>query len=516
MVTSVSAEISDRTTRFVRTYLNSGGRDSSELFASRKLSIAGNEALLREYNGQVMVLALVNLLSRFHPHITSTLPSGITNHVWVPFGAENDLSSCMEGIAEGIGSCVDRVDDRQRADVLVSVGETDTEADHKITINSDGWLSSIATNDNKLDFVSKNENAIGALSAACFGAAEAFRRVLQSLGSTDRRIRQKYQELVFSALDYSVNNPEAPNPRLPVKIDIESLLMVGVGAVANGLILALNTISGLHGTVTVIDPQVYEASNINRCVMASRNDIGTPKTAVLASGYNSRIRVIPSQNRYESFRRTSGKLDMVVETIDENEPRVTIQSDLPKILLHGATGDEIATISRHNFIDDACLGCIFSESASIADSIAWETGLPPEEVTFLLESNSPITAEQVARIAEKTGISLSRLQSFVGLPLTELYTREICGVVKIEVQQREIAATVSFVSALPGILLAGEVIKERVGEFGAYCLNNYLTLSLFNPSSRWLLVRPKDERCKCLCSHPIMQERYVEKWLRQK
>jgi len=512
MVTSVSAEISDRTTRFVRTYLNSGDRDASELFTSRKLCIAGNEALLREYNGQVMVLALVNLLSRFHPHITSTLPSGITNDVWIPFGAENDLCSCMEGIAEGIGSRVDRVEDRQRADVLISVGDTDTEADHKITINSDGWLSSIAMNDNELNFVSKNENAIGALSAACFGAAEAFRRVLESLGSTDRRIRQKYHELAFSALDYSVNNPEAPNPRLPGRIDLKNLLMVGAGAVANGFLLALNTIGGLCGAVTILDPQVYEASNINRCVMTSRNDVGTSKAAVLASGCNSRIKAIPCQGRYESFRRTLGKRDTVVETIDENEPRVTIQSDLPRMILHGATGDEIATISRHNFLEGACLGCLFSESSSLADSIAQETGLLSEEVVFLLESKSPITAEQVVRISEKTRIRLSHLQPFVGLPLTELYTREICGVARIEVRQREINAAVSFVSALPGILLAGELIKERVSEFAAYQLNNYLKLSLFNPLSRWLLTRPKEERCKCLCSHPIMQQTYREKW----
>jgi molybdopterin/thiamine biosynthesis adenylyltransferase len=421
----------------------------------------------------------------------------------------------MEGIAEGIGSRVDTVEDKQRADVLVSVGETNIEADHKITINSDGWLAFVVINDNKLDFVSKNGNAIGALCAACFGAAEAFRHILESLGSTDRRIRQKYSELVFSTLDYSVDAPEGPNPPLPAKIDIKSLLMVGAGAVANGLVLALNTITGLYGTVTVIDPQLYEASNINRCVMASCNDIGTSKAAALAARCNSEIRTIPCQDRYESFRRSANKLDTVVETIDENEPRIIIQSDLPRILFHGATGDEIATISRHNFIDDACLGCLFSESVSVADSIARETGLLPEEVSFLLESKSPINAEQVARIAEKTGISQSRLKRFVGLSLTELYTSEICGVARIELQQEYVASTVSFVSTLPGILLAGEVIKERVGEFGAYRLNNYLTLSTFNPSSRWLLVRPKDERCKCLCSHPIMRETYIEKWLRQ-
>ncbi len=511
----MSKDISDRTTRFVKGYLNAGVRDTVELFSNLNLSIGGNEEVLRGYNGQVMVLALVNLLARFHPSITSAVPSGIENQIWVPFGHDKELSNCMRNIAEGTGSHINHNESGQKIDVFVSIGTTDTKAEHKVTINSDGWLSFVATDGNRFDFVSDNKNAIGALSAACFGAAEAFRRLLELLGSTDRRIRSKYSELIFSTLDYSANDLKVPNPQLPDKIDIRDLVIVGAGAVANSLILALNTVPELTGMATILDDQTYEASNINRCVMASRADIGVPKTVAIASSCSDRIRAVPFQDRYESFRRTDGKLDLVVSTIDENEPRITIQSDLPRVLLHGATGDEIATISRHNFIDGACLGCLFSENTSVADSIARETGLPPEEVTFLLESNSPITSEQVARIAEKTGISPSRFEPFVGLPLTELYTREICGVARIEVQQEEIAATVSFVSALPGILLAGEVIKERVSEFGAHRLNNYLTLSLFNPSSRWLLVRPKDERCKCLCSHPIMQERYVEKWPRQ-
>jgi molybdopterin/thiamine biosynthesis adenylyltransferase len=460
-----------------------------------------------------MILALVNLLARFHPHITSTVPSGIENQIWVPFGYDKDLLNCMRTIAEGIGSHIEPTESQQKVGILVSVGATDITAEHKITINSDGWLSFIAIDDNKFDLVSDNKNAIGALSAACFGVADVFRHFLESLGSADRRIRSKYHELIFSTLDYSVNNLMTPNPQLPDKIDIKDMVVVGAGAVANSLILALNTTSELTGMVTILDDQTYEASNINRCVMVSRANVGMSKTVAIASACSDKIRTIPFQGRYESFRRSGFQYDLVVSTIDENEPRITIQSDLPRVLLHGATGNEIATISRHNFIDGACLGCLFSESTSIADSITRETGLPPEEVTFLLESNSPITAEQAARIAEKTRISLSRLEPFVGLPLTELYAHEICGVAKIEVQHKEIVASVSFVSALPGILLAGEVIKERVGEFGAYCLNNYLTLSLFNPSSRWLLVRPKDERCKCLCSHPIMQERYMEKWM---
>ena len=140
-------------------------------------------------------------------------------------------------------------------------------------------------------------------------------------------------------------------------------------------------------------------------------------------------------------------------------------------------------------------------------------GLTPEEVKTLLKSNLPVTQEHVARIATNTGIALSRLKHYIGIPFIEFYNQQICGVVTAKVGEREIAATASFVSALPGVFLAGEIIKERISSLRKFTLNNYLKLSVFNPSSRWLLNRPKDERCRCLCDHPIMQETYKKKWI---
>lgn len=216
--------------------------------------------------------------------------------------------------------------------------------------------------------------------------------------------------------------------------------------------------------------------------------------------------------RYENSELRKQKLELVVSTVDESPPRFAIQSDLPRILLHGATGEHICTISRHDFLNGACLGCLFFEKTdSLSMRLSNETGLDVQRVEALL-SDAVVTVEDVTQIIAKTGLQVERLNAFVGKSFLELYAKEVCGMVTTQIGEEEIAASGSFISGLAGTLLAGELLKEREAGLAAWRLNNHLSMSLFNPSSRWLQERPKDERCNCFCSSDIMVDAYKEKW----
>jgi len=507
----MSIEISDRTTRFARIYTDLGESNTSEAFSKFAIGIVGNSGLLKTHNGQVMAIAIANLLPRFHPHLKIILPEGIERRVWVPFGYDGDLRTCMSNIITMIGSQVD-LDDSSDMDILISIGKTLHHAHHKISINSDGWNAYFSVDDECIDFMSRNDNAIGALTAASFAAAEAFRRLLELLGSKDRRIQLRRRTFSFSALDYSVNDCTAPNLSLPEMIDIQDVTVVGAGAVANGLIFALGCMPNIKGVIRIVDPQSYDITNLNRCLLANISHVGLHKAKAILNIRFEHLQIIPFVGRYETFRQKRKKLELVISTIDENDPRIIIQSDLPKLLLHGATGENVATISRHNFIDCACLGCLFSEYEPLTTRISRETGITIEEVEKLLAEEIVVSQEQILRIALKTGIPYEKIACYIGKPFVKLYNREICGVVTVDLSQQQVAATAPFVSALPGILLTSEIIKEKIQELAPFRLNNYLSISLFSPSARWLQKRPKEERCRCLCSDPIMIELYQKKW----
>ena len=507
----MSKEISDRTNRFAESYLKSGRIECSAAFLKFNFGVTGNRDLLSTYNGQAMLLSLVNIVARFHPSLHLLIPEDIETLVWVPFGQDRNLNKCAENITILVGSRVSKQD--CCLDVLISIGKTGLTAKHKVTINSDGWLSFLSLDTGRLDFVSHNNNAIGALASSCFGAGEAFRRLLELLGSSNRAVILKQRNLIFSTLDYSLNTATAPNPALPSNVDLGAITVVGAGAVANGLIFALGVIPGLTTQVSIIDDQAYdEGSNLNRCLLANLSDKSKPKVASIASIKFDGVRIIPYQSRYESLKTSLKTSEIVLSTIDENKPRTIIQSDLPRLLFHGATGNNVGTISRHDFLNDACLGCLFFDDEIVSNNIAKETGLPYDKASKLLATELPLSTDEIRIVAEKSGIAIGTIEQYVGKPLAELYRKEICGVVKVNIAETEVAGTASFVSALPGVLLAGELLKEQISQFKQFRLSNYLSLSLFNPAYRWLLKKPKDERCSCLCGDQIMQHAYKEKW----
>lgn len=512
-MSELSEGIGDRTNRFATDFLEPGEREIRNDFAKFKVAITGNRELLQTRPGQATFLTLANLIARFLPHFLFDIPEVLSTSVWVPFAAAPLLNQCVIETATKIGSMAESHNARN-ADVLISVGSTDSEATYKISIDCDGWNAYFSNQGSirKL-IISRKENVIGGLLAACFGAADTFRRLLECIGSKDRRILRQPKPFSFSALDYSVNNEFAPNPDLRHNINLGELSVIGAGAVGNGLIYTLGMMPDIKGRINVVDPDSYDATSMNRCLAVCNDQVGVPKPTGLASlKFDNNLRIIPFATSYELFREQQGTPEVAVATVDNNKARIQIQSDLPRILFHGATGENVGTIFSCHFLDGACLGCLFLEDQEpLSLTISRSTGLSLGEVDRILRERTPLTTNDIERIQARTNLG-SRLSDLVGHSLEELYAREICGVMHVNAGQEEIAGTVSFVSAIPGVLLAGEIMKTNIPELRRFSLNNYLTMSAFNPSVRWLLTKEKEPRCKCYCSSPVMVDSFQSKW----
>lgn len=518
-------EISDRTDRLLKLLHPSLNENSMKAFSRFDLTLTGNKDVLSTYNGQVMALGAINQLARIFPNVRILIPAGIKNLVSVPFGQDIDLSQCAENIKQMIQRGLRLyLQSDEKFGIMISVGKQDLlHSDYEIVINSDGWHSYVCAQgneqDTRLSEPSKNANPIGALSATSLAVAEAFRKMLELLGSSERRTRKKYTDLYFSTLDFSVNESLTQiNPYLTEVVDLREITLVGAGAVSNGLMFALFLMQNhLKAKINVVDYQKYSLTDLNRCLMIEMSQVPGAKATEISSPFlklsTSKIIVKDYVERYEESELHKQKLEFVISTVDENPPRLVIQSDLPRILLHGATGEEISTISRHDFLNGACLGCLFFEKDnSLTTKISNETGLDDHYVERLL-IEPLITESDIVNIAGRTKLTTERLSPFLGKPFLELYAQEICGVITTQVDKEAIAASASFVSALTGTLLAGELLKEREENLAKWHLNNHLSMSVFDPSKRWLHERPKDDRCSCFCSSKIMVDAYKEKWL---
>jgi hypothetical protein len=398
---------------------------------------------------------------------------------------------------------------------LIAIGPDQLDAPFSVAINSDGWLAELSDRAD-LDYSSYSPNPIGAQAAATLGAAEVFKEILRRLGSDTAAVKKRVSSIRFSTLDLTVNKDNPPNPELPSIIRLGDVYLVGAGAVGSSLVYSMRYVQGLSGRLTAIDFDVVDNTNLNRYLTARRADVGRAKVDVVSDFlHGSDVSVSSSRKSYESFVKERGQksLPLVVSTVDNNQAREHIQSDLPREILHGATHEQTFVISRHDFINGACLGCLFfRKPKTYSEQIADETGILLPEVERVLEAGGPFTVEHLMSMVERRGVLKDKYLKSIGRPFKEVYAREICGTLTVQVGDRSEAATASFVSSMPGILLMGEILKERIPELSEYRLSNYFQMSLFSPEANKPFFRQKDPRCVCLCGDPIMVDAYRKKW----
>lgn len=512
-------DINNRTNRFVEAFLPMKDRDDRFKFDDFVVGVSVGKKLADTIAGQVMVLTAINVLGRFARKLVLVTNPLVTRRIHIPGTRSERLPTAIFDFSKSIDSALTLQNQKSfagRLDALVKIGPSDLMSPFTLSINSNGWIAELSYH-RDLDYATDDPNPFGPEAAATLAGAEIFKEILRRLGSKAPAIQKKSSDVLFSTLEFSANSRNLVNPELPEEIDLKSIFLVGAGAVGSSFVYSLGNVRGLSGNMTVIDFDTVDTTNLNRYLAAGLADIGRPKVDV-ASGFLgvSKLRVFPMRMSYETFVKTEPylPLDLVVSTVDNSQAREHIQSDLPREILHGATHEQTFAVSRHDFMNGACLGCLFfRQPKSYSEQIAGETGISLEEVERVLGSEGRFTMEHVKRMVETKNVSETKYAQFVGRPFKDVYAKEICGTIEVRVGNTSEAATASFVSAMPGILLAGEVLKARVPELNKYRLSNYFQMSLFSPGAGMLMFRKKDPRCTSLCSEPIMINRYKQKWL---
>ncbi|NDF35985.1 MAG: hypothetical protein EB154_09120 [Nitrosopumilaceae archaeon] len=318
--------------------------------------------------------------------------------------------------------------------------------------------------------------------------------------------------LVWSNNSLSKDNAPFPND---VKIN-EDVLLVGVGAVGSGFVYALSQIKNLTATIDAIDDDAFDDTSLNRCPICFKEKLGQNKAKV-AEEYSTESLQIKSQPvKFNEIQDKLGsKLSLVVSTVDNNEARYQIQSSLPKLIFHGATGQSVANVSIIKFLENACFCCIYQSNSSREEVISHEMGIPVTEVKKALENNAKFTEEHFALMKEKFGAQADKFQKFVGLSFDDVYKKEVCGKMEIKTKDGTKSSSVSFVSFFSGLSLAAELIKFSSDTLQQYPMNtrkDFLRLNLLFPETIIFERRPKDPNCSLNCSLDAIKNVYSKKW----
>ena len=346
----------------------------------------------------------------------------------------------------------EQTDVKALPEFCVGVGDFDGAA---LLVDGAGWLAGIRSTVEAKD----DGNPVGPLAAAALGAAEIFKWAFSEVHtepSTAPELREWSGVFSLSSYAFDLANP----PMGPVNLDATLVGLGGVGAGVLRVIAALG--SRVTGTLALVDADMLTVHNLNRVSYSSTQaaEAGASKVEEATRFLHMRspnLTVTGFRETYGEFKlrtplRKDRRYDVVVAGLDNDEARWEIQRDIPRILIDGATGRDMNTrVERVEFGRYGCLGC----------------------------------SRQMTRILEEDARDCDA-------PLDSR------------------APSLSFLSSFPGILAAGELIKEAQGAFQLRGSFDHVFRYGPNPDLRGTPERRVD--CTVGCSRSAKISQYHSKY----
>ena len=469
---------------------------------------------LRTRNGQLTTSLISNLLFRMYPLITTVLfnfPQNPKLLGSIPLLRRSYLSDAIVLLSEDIRAGVSVSSCRKNFEkvIHISVGY---DPSANVCVANDGWVVSV--NDGAEP--SPLENPIGAYVAACVGVAEVLKEILHRLNldqAVGRKIRPA-EAFRFSTFDYSVG-PHFANPQLPTTVDLDRLLIVGVGSGGSVTAMTLAAIQGVRGLVGAVDPDEIIDRNLQRYPFALAADAKSKaKKVTLAKRLLDQagcecIEYASSYDEVSNELRKGGFMDLVVGTVHTGSARRRIQLGLPRVLLDAAVTERAELVVRRTLLGQtACMGCYYPKDTLYSEAKIFSEllGLNTAEVEHLRVSNGRFAVQQVQRIRHHVSEP-----NFIFPEPSERWGdwRHKCGRLPLG-KDRSNEVPVPHVTALAGVLVAGEVVKERI--FPEAALNSYYlmdTLGRISPHYPTLRSpQPDCDICQDADTRSIFEHHY--------
>lgn len=346
-------------------------------------------------------------------------------------------------------------------------------------------------------------NPISSAYAGVLASAEGLKVVLSAAGAS-ARLRQ--WRGVVSLWDYGLR--PTLGATIPDAIDLDGVVFVGCGGVASAIGWPLALLS-LQGAPLLVDDDALDDTNPNRHLTASLRDVGEGKAELLAALLRP-AGALPTVEpvRWETLdpgRRSNVELGVI--SVDDDATRRSFQLDMPRLVLNGGTSDTgVYRVTTHDFLTEACLGCIARADLRVRDpeeSLARRLGIPVAELRPFLGDEAPLPKDLLDRIAPD---DRRHLRGVSGRDVA----RVVCG--DLLAVPDEPAVSAPMLSAAPGVLLAAEVVKRRMAADAPLspAMNMVATNILTGPHTRWALCLHK--RAECECRDPVYRTFCSSRW----
>lgn len=365
---------------------------------SKTVVLTAEAEVIASQNGRWCFIDALALLSRVVGNLVVALPE-----CSVQFKTEVE-EFCSQAWCNGSLRIVyDNVDQLlESSDAILCVGTQARPSSAWTVINSNGWIARVSSGTSHLPEDIDQPNAIGALMAASLGVTEIFKRIF----CIPHDVAPPLDGVQFSLYDLTTA-PTWAGPALPGEIRLPDTLLVGAGAIGNGIALLLSQLP-LRGRIHIVDKQDYARENLGTCVLLKRSGwLDQSKAIQLASWLleNSQLEVSGEKDFIESAK--SGKqvselsVDLILNGLDDVNARREAQRLWPSVIIDGGINEVGAAIVQHriNQTNLACLMCWFE--APKVDEKKQQSQLTGLNISSLTDINRPLNESDIEAAAEE-------------------------------------------------------------------------------------------------------------------
>jgi len=475
----------------------------TEFLESKYIGVFYDESAVVTSEGRYTLDMLIRLLSRLYPKIV------------IQSNFNNNFEFCLIELAKSINPKIEILKDKLPA-ICICVGKTlYNENIPCIYVGSNNWIVSFSSMHPVGSETSNNPFAAGV--CACIGAANIFRFIFKD-HLHDGRFDDDFN---LSLLDYKVGN-NLNNISID-NININETILVGAGAIGNGVIWALQKLENAKGELIIVDNEKVSLTNLQRYILSTQDHIDKDKTVVFGTKQDTKgVRFISEQKKWEVYivSRQNWNIKTVLSCVDSAKDRITIQGTLSKYIFNAWTQQENLGVSRHiDFINSSCLGCLYypenpgsSRSQEVADNLNISDS--EREIRSYLANNLPID-EALLRLICNTNqkLKFNELIYYIGKSLDVFYSEIVCGRVIIksqDVHHKDIDVPCAFESAMAGLLLAAEFVKFNAG-WNDEKYSDSIRFNLLRPLTKYIRT-PEIKRTNCFCNDEVYRQVYLNKW----
>lgn len=471
--------------------LGAGELDAATVF-SRTVVLTGDREVLTSPNGRWCFIDSLRLLSRVVGDLQVVLPDGVPQ-----LQAEVDellltLWSQRKVCRVTASQC-----DWVSVAAVLNVGTQVRPELPWTSIIANGWVARCTSGTKPLLAGCEQDNPIACMLAASFGVTEVFKRVY----GVPHESAPPLEDAAFSLFEMR-STFDGLGPPLPPNIQLPSTLLLGAGAIGNGLVLLASQLS-LNGYMLVLDKQNFGDENYGTCTLLDlENWLGEAKAEMLADWLDVRslLDVTGLKTTIEDAQDknllTDRKIDLVINGLDEIDARKAVQTLWPRLTVDGAINSAGAAVVTHSMAhrEFACLRCAFDLPAKDHLTAQSEvTGL--SRASLRGDQNRQISDEDIAGAAEAMRPFLLQQQR-LGRPIcSTMAAAQAAGLgLKLKTGFRP---SVPFVATAAAALVWAQVLRNLLWP-DERLVHTFQMASLFlGPSTARSFKRMASPQCEC-------------------